>query len=62
MSIFKITVHILPHLIIGIKTTKDIHTIIRMAAKLNKFSLSSYATTYKMVVLTIHFVCDLFFK
>ena len=33
-----------------------------MAAKLNKFSLSSYAITYKMVVLTILFVGDLFFK
>jgi len=33
-----------------------------MAANTNKLSLSSYAITYKMVILTIHFVCDLFFK
>ena len=45
----------------GIKTTKYIANIIRMTANLNKFVLSSFAVTDKMVVLTIQFVCDLYF-
>jgi len=44
----------------GIKTTKYIANIIRMAANLNKFALSSFAVTYKMVVLTIQFVCVIY--
>jgi len=36
---------------------KYIASIIRMAANLNKFALSSFEITYKMVVLKLQFVC-----
>ena len=61
MWIFKITECILSHLITGIKKKKYIANIIRMAAKLNKFSLSSFDVTYRMVVLIIQFVCVIYF-
>jgi len=41
----------------GIKTTKYLANIIRMAADFFKFVLSSFAITHKIVVLTIQFVC-----
>jgi len=60
MRIFKITVHISPHIIIGIITTKYIANIIRTAANLSKFALSSFEITYKMVVLTSQLVCVIY--
>jgi len=53
LCIFQITVNILPHIIMGIKTMKYVANRIRIAANLNKFALSSFEITYKMLVLKI---------
>jgi len=40
-----------------IKTMKYVANRIRIVANLNKFALSSFEITYKMLVLKIQFVC-----